>query len=159
MAHASLPLLSSSRILSLVHELQGRKRDERTQQSADVQADEPVEVDAPTEDELALLSNTHPTSECRYTDVRVHPTFVSRVLEMAPSPEIRRAWRYGLPVSDAPHRVRVVESRAAKDKPSRYSWLIGPPPVQDYDVHRAESEKWWEECAWELEHEARRSSE
>ena len=75
------------------------------------------------------------------------PAIVADMLSRAPSPETRDAWIHGLPVKDAPHRVRVSESRASKtsDPKDRDS------DPQDYEVLRQESREWWEDRALELE--------
>lgn len=106
-----------------------------------------------------MLSKAKADTKTRYTEARIHPTLLSRVLERAPSPQVRRAWLHGLPVNDAPHRVRLVKSRAANEKERDHRWCPWPRPLQDYDIHRAESEQWWEECAWELEHEGKSTAE
>lgn len=63
------------------------------------------------------------------------------------SPAQREAWTNGTHVSDAPHRVRLVESRAAKGSPEEDEESMD----QDLEVLRKGSMQWWEEEAWELE--------
>lgn len=83
----------------------------------------------------------------RYTETRLHPHLVSVALARAPSAEMRAAWLDGLSVDDAPHRVRLVNSRAAKNPNSRSYESHS----QDFNVLRRESEQWWEERALEVE--------
>lgn len=67
------------------------------------------------------------------------------MLSMAPTREVRAAWQDGRSVSDAPHRVRLLESQAALESTPRW----GEPP-QDVAALRRGSEQWWEERALEL---------
>lgn len=67
------------------------------------------------------------------------------MLNMAPTRDVRAAWQEGRPVSDAPHRLRLLESEAALNSESRWR-----EPPQDISVLRRGSEQGWEERALEL---------
>lgn len=81
----------------------------------------------------------------RYVEARLHPSYVSTLLKMAPTQDVRGAWEEGLPISGELHRLRLLESEAApKPLPGWHQ------PLQDVDVLRRGSEQWWEERAFEL---------
>lgn len=84
--------------------------------------------------------------QSRYIEARLHSSYVSTLLDMAPTQEVRAAWQEGLTVSDAPHRVLLVQSRAASQPANFFD-----EPSQDFDVLLRESVQWWEERALELE--------
>lgn len=111
------------------------------------QTGDPADSATATSKEVSSNSNpTTPSSESRYIEVRLHPHHVAAMLKRA-SPAQREAWINGTSVSDAPHRIRLLESGAAKGSPEENA----ESREQDFDVLRKGSTKWWEEEAWELE--------
>lgn len=81
----------------------------------------------------------------RYIEIRLHSTRISAILEKAPSPEIRRAWLEGLPLTDAPNRIRLVRCQGESAERLYYS------PGKLHSFHCKEAEQWWEEAAFAIE--------
>lgn len=129
--------------LEPLHRLQGRKVDEEG----------PSATSHYSQGHKSSRAAQHECSENqlgtknRYIEVRLAPVRVAALLDAAPNPEVRTGWENGSAVSDAPHRLRLVESRAAK---KHYSHLYGTEGYnQDIGVFRRESRQWWEERAEE----------
>ncbi|PWN25400.1 hypothetical protein BDZ90DRAFT_268270 [Jaminaea rosea] len=76
------------------------------------------------------ISNLPAKVRPRSIEVRLHPNVISDLLAMAPTAEIRAAWQRGLSMPDAPHRLRLVKSRAVGDS-NESSWLH---PDQDLQL-------------------------
>lgn len=135
------------RLLEEMNLLQGRPRagmgsSEDTNRSNE----DPGSTTAPTSDQPVAARPSSARSKHCYIEVRLHPHHVAAMLKQA-SPEQRAAWISGSHVSDAPHRVRLAESQAAKGSAEEDE----ESQDQDLEVLRKGSMKWWEEEAWELE--------
>ncbi|PWN25403.1 hypothetical protein BDZ90DRAFT_262452 [Jaminaea rosea] len=102
------------------------------------------------------LSDAEPTSTAqdpttvtqRYIELRLGRRMLDRLLTSAHTPEIRAAWRTGSEVSDAPHRLRLRKSRAA-----RRGWESH----EKSQAHQRDSDTWWDDRALECEVEAHKS--
>lgn len=126
-------------MLRIITALQGAEGDSSSSQAAaevHKQADTSETAGAPRATGLA---------PGRYVEARLHPSLSSSLLAQA-GPEARAAWLDGSPLEGARNRVRIVDSKAVRRLEGKHY-----EPRQDYQAHRKECERWWEQCAWELE--------